>query len=73
MVDTCFTNEYQLDNVVCANKKAEQVKRLKRKITDNDGTNKLVDRQMIMVTLDGNILPNKISKNITKKLDILFR
>lgn len=70
MVDTCFANEYQLENVVCSNKSAVQVNRLKIKITDNDGTNKPVDRQMLMVTFEGNILPNKIRKNFTKKLDI---
>lgn len=65
MIDTYFTTDYLLKNIECPNGKVVEVKRMKRKITDHDGTNKLVDRQLIIVTFEGNVLPNNIRINLT--------
>lgn len=62
MVDTYFSDEYLLQNIEC-DRKVMEVKRMERKITDSEGKEKVVKRQMIVVSFQGNLLPQKIRIN----------
>lgn len=64
MIDTFFTEDYLLNAIECDSGNVASVKRMKRKITE-DGIQKLVDRQIVVVTFKGNILPEKVRINLT--------
>lgn len=64
MVDTFFTEEY-LVSAIISDIQAVEVRRLKRKIYDNETKEtKYVDRQMIVVTFLGNKIPNNVKINM---------
>lgn len=65
MVDTFFTEDFLLKNIECDNTTITGVQRMKRRVTDNDGNQKLVDRQMVIVNFTGNIIPDKVRINLT--------
>lgn len=63
MVDTFFSEEYLLKSIE-SKYRIMEVKRLRRKIKDtNTGEEKLIDRQMILVSFLGNELPQEIRIN----------
>lgn len=62
MVDTFFSDDYLLRNIEC-NRKVLEVKRLERKVVDEEGKEKLVKRQMVVISFQGNELPQCIRIN----------
>lgn len=65
MVDTTFSESFLTENIECHNSKVIRVQRMKRKITNADGNQILVDRQMIIVTFLGNSIPQKVRINLS--------
>lgn len=64
-VDTFFSEDFLLKNIECDNMKVVKVQRMKRRVTDGEGEIKFVDRQLIIVTFEGNFIPEKIKINLT--------
>lgn len=63
LVDTMFSNEYLWENIQCEQEIVE-IKRLRRKFINRDtGKEELVDRQMIVITFLGSVIPDKIRIN----------
>lgn len=62
MVDTFFAEDYLLNTIEC-DKKVLEVKRMKRRSVDQDGNEKLVDRQIIIVSFLGATLPQNLRIN----------
>lgn len=62
MVDTFFSNDFLFQNIE-SSKKVLEVKRLERKIVDNDGKEKIVQRQIIVVSFLGNEIPRQVRIN----------
>lgn len=63
MVDTYFDEKYLLENIQ-SKYKVVSVMRMKRKITNSDGTTSLIPRQMVVVTFVGNTLPSSVQINL---------
>lgn len=62
MVDTFFSDEYLLNNIE-ADRKVVEVKRIVKKIIDEDGVEKVVKRQVIIASFLGNEIPTCIRIN----------
>lgn len=63
MVDTYFSEEYLLNSIEC-DREVLGVKRMTRKVTDkNTGDLKTIDRQIIVVSFQGTMLPQSIRIN----------
>lgn len=63
MVDTFFTEDYLLKSIE-SKCKVTEVKRLKRKVKDsNTGEDKIIDRQIVVVSFLGNALPREVRIN----------
>lgn len=63
MVDTFFEEDY-LKDAIQSNVRVVEVRRMKRRVTNADGTTNLVPRQIIIVTFLGNSLPSNIQINL---------
>ena len=61
-VDTYFDDDY-LKSAIQSHIKVVDVKRMKRRIVDDEGKSILVDRQVIIVTFLGNTIPEKVVIN----------
>lgn len=62
MVDTFFSEDYLLKNIE-SERKVVEVKRMLRKGVDESGNEKLVPRQIIVVSFQGNSIPQNVRIN----------
>lgn len=62
MVDTFFSDEYLL-NYIESDRNVLEIKRLERRIVDEQGREKMVKRQMVVVSFEGNELPAAVRIN----------
>lgn len=62
MIDTYFSDEFLLTNIE-SNREVVEVKRLERKVVGDDGKERVVKRQIVVVSFRGNSLPQEVRIN----------
>lgn len=62
MVDTFFSDEFLLGHIE-SEKKVLEIKRLERKVIDNEGKEKIVKRQLVVLSFQGNSIPQCVRIN----------
>ncbi|CAG9762658.1 unnamed protein product [Ceutorhynchus assimilis] len=63
-VDTFFSEEYISTNIKSSSRLIS-VKRMEKNVTDKDGQSIKVKKQMVLLTFEGNLLPNDVKNSVS--------